>query len=46
MGEYYLNTASQTPVKTEVLETIIDTLKNHWYNPSDKFEKGIDQENF
>ena len=42
MGKYYLNTASQTPVKTEVLETIVDMLKNHWYNPSDKFEKGIE----
>lgn len=41
MTEYYLNTASQTPVKTEVLETIVNTLKKHWYNPSDKFENGI-----
>lgn len=38
----YLNNASTTPIKQEVLDVIMDTLKHNWHNPNDISDKGME----
>lgn len=38
----YLNNASQTKVKPEVIEVITDILQNHWGNESDMYNFGLE----
>ena len=38
----YLDNAATTSVKKEVLDVIIDAMKNHWANPSSVYEFGLE----
>lgn len=38
----YLDNAATTPVKAEVMQTIIDVMSNHWENPSSVYENGLE----
>lgn len=43
--EYYLDMAASTPVSESVLETIMDTMRNTWANPSSVHSKGVEAYN-
>ncbi|WP_346961271.1 cysteine desulfurase family protein [Clostridium sp.] len=40
--QYYLDNAATTPINQEVLDVVIKTLKQNWYNPSSSYEKGLE----
>lgn len=37
----YFDNAATTPIKQEVLDVVIRTLKQNWYNPSSSYEEGL-----
>lgn len=38
----YLDSAATTPVKAEVMQTIINAMNNYWENPSSVYENGLE----
>lgn len=41
----FLDTASTTPVKEEVIQVIVDVLRNNYGNPSSVYEYGVESKN-